>query len=64
MTRHLFDHPNVPIELEGLKGRGMCFEAIPNGNIVMIGGGTGVYPYLDLIDAIFKVVIGARTGFV
>lgn len=42
----------------------MCFDAIPDGNIVMIGGGTGFYPYLDLIDAIFKVIVGARTGLV
>ena len=38
----------------------MCLEAIPAGNIVVIAGGTGLFPFLDLIDEIFKLVASSR----
>lgn len=32
----------------------MSLDEIPNGRIVMFAGGTGIHPYCDLIDLLYK----------
>lgn len=49
-----------PLRVLGLKGRGLCLEAVPPGDIVIIAGGTGLFPFLDLIDEIFRLVVSSR----
>ena len=36
------------------KGRGLALNEVAKGTVVLIGGGTGLYPYCDLIDLLFK----------
>ena len=35
----------------------MCLETVPAGDVVIIAGGTGLFPFLDLIDELFKLAI-------
>lgn len=43
--------------IEGPKGRGMCLEKVPDGNVVVVAGGTGLFPFLDLVDELFKLTV-------
>lgn len=56
-SQMLYTLPHTPIMIEGPKGRGLCLEGIPAGPIVVIASGTGIFPFLDLIDLIFKATI-------
>lgn len=38
-------------------GRGLCLDKIPKGRIVIVVGGTGLYPFVDLIDLLFKTTV-------
>lgn len=39
------------------RGLGLCLNGINSKNIVIYAGGTGLYPYSDLIDLLFKAKI-------
>lgn len=54
MTKLLFATPQTPLTIEGPKGRGLCLSNVKPGSIAIIAGGTGLFPFLDLIDMIFK----------
>lgn len=56
----LYSQPGAEFLIQGPKGRGMCLEALPAGNVVVIAGGTGLFPFLDLIDEIFKLTVSSR----
>jgi hypothetical protein len=36
------------------RGRGLELETTPSGRIVVLMGGTGLFPFSDLIDLLFK----------
>jgi len=36
------------------KGLGLQLEEIKAGKIILVGGGTGIYPFSDLIDLLYK----------
>jgi len=38
-------------------GKGMSLHEMPNGKIIMFAAGTGLHPYCDLIDLLFKEMI-------
>lgn len=38
-------------------GRGLCLNRIRRGRVVIIAGGTGFYPFADLIDLLFKFTL-------
>lgn len=40
--------------LSEAKGFGLELETLKEGTVILIGGGTGINPYLDLIDLLFK----------
>lgn len=42
------------IQLSKPRGMGMSLHEMPNGRIVLFAGGTGLHPYCDLIDLLFK----------
>ena len=46
--------------IEGPKGRGMCLENVPPGDVVIVAGGTGLFPFLDLVDELFKLHVYQR----
>jgi len=50
----------VEINITGPKGRGLCLEKIPRGVVVLIAGGTGLFPYLDLLDLLFKATVTGK----
>jgi NAD(P)H-flavin reductase len=43
-----------PVTFSGSKGLGLQFDKLNSGTVVLIGGGTGINPYCDLIDLLFK----------
>lgn len=62
-TNQLYMNLGSQILIQGPKGRGLCLEAVPPGDVVLIAGGTGLFPFLDLVDELFKIVIGSRGMF-
>jgi len=49
--------PNSSVLIQGPKGRGLCLGGIPPGAITVIASGAGLFPFLDLIDLIFKATV-------
>jgi ferredoxin-NADP reductase len=37
-------------------GRGLDIDKIQPGRIVLFAGGTGIFPFMDLIDILFKTI--------
>lgn len=59
---HLFYAASKPeVHISGPKGRGLCLDAVPRGDIVLIAGGTGLFPFLDLLDLLFKATVAGKT---
>jgi hypothetical protein len=56
-TEKLARKPHTPVTIEGPKGRGICLDAVPSGEIAVITAGTGLFAFLDLIDLIFKATV-------
>ena len=48
------DESEKKYRLSCAKGKGLHLGDITKGTIVMVGGGTGINPFLDLIDLLFK----------
>ena len=44
-------------KVKGLLGRGLGIKYLWKGKIIMVVGGTGLFPFLDLINVIFKISI-------
>ena len=46
---------NGKITLSKPRGGGMLYDELPTkGKVVIMTGGTGIYPFLDFIDILFK----------
>lgn len=45
---------NDLINVSSQRGIGMRLETLKEGNIIFIAGGTGLCPYMDIIDLLFK----------
>jgi hypothetical protein len=50
----LSDNFSGEIKISKPRGKGMSLDEMPNGRIVMFAGGTGIHPYCDLIDLLYK----------
>jgi len=59
-TNQLYEQLHTPISINGLRGRGLCLERVPAGEVVIIAGGTGLFPFLDLLDLLFKFVAAQK----
>jgi len=58
MTQKLFSkYIESPLNVSSPMGNGLCLDRIKKGRIVIIAGGTGIYPFVDLIDLLFKQTI-------
>ena len=56
LTRNLYldQYKNCSLQLSQPRGRGLELETTPEGTILIIAGGTGIYPFMDFIDLKFK----------
>lgn len=45
------------IKMSQAMGRGLCLDKIRKGRVVLFAGGTGLYPFVDLIDILFKMTL-------
>lgn len=54
MTPKLVDGNFKEIYLSCSRGLGLRFAELKPGKVIIMTGGTGVYPFCDLIDLIFK----------
>lgn len=48
------------IKISKPRGRGLDLGEMPSGEIVMIAGGTGINPYCDIIDLLYKELLLAN----
>ena len=53
-TRTFLQNEKTDVEISHPRGRGMSLSDIAHGKIVIFAGGTGFYPFCDLIDLLFK----------
>jgi NAD(P)H-flavin reductase len=44
----------VKLKISESKGEGLQFTHLNPGKIIMLAGGTGIYPFSDFIDLLFK----------
>ena len=56
LTKKLIDgnNPEVKLKMSCSRGEGLHFAEIRPGKIIIVAGGTGVFPFSDLIDLLFK----------
>ena len=45
---------NSPIQVSCAKGAGLALHQKKPGKIILLAGGTGVYPFIDTIDILYK----------
>lgn len=60
-TKKLYNSLGTVVNIRGPKGRGLCLEAVPSGDVAIIAGGTGLFPFLDLLDLLFKATIAEKS---
>lgn len=53
-TEALVKGPIEKLELSKPKGEGLHFSHLKPGKVLIVAGGTGLYPFSDLIDLLFK----------
>jgi hypothetical protein len=39
------------------KGAGMKFDTIQSGKVIIVAGGTGMFPFIDFVDILFKKLL-------
>ena len=45
------------LQLSCSRGEGLHFGELRPGKIIIVAGGTGIYPFCDLIDLLFKTLL-------
>jgi hypothetical protein len=50
----LIDEIPSNLDLSSLRGEGLHFGELNPGKIIIVAGGTGIFPFCDLIDLLFK----------
>lgn len=53
-TKFLSGKYTGEVKISSQRGRGMFLDELPPGVILMFAGGTGVNPFCDVIDVLFK----------
>lgn len=51
-----FNHQES-IQISPPLGRGLDIDKLQPGRIVIFAGGTGIFPFIDLIDILFKTIV-------
>lgn len=54
LTQHITDKPVNAIILSESKGEGLQLPDTKPGKIIIVAGGTGIFPFCDLIDLLYK----------
>ena len=45
---------NIDVKVSIPRGRGLELDTTPPGRIIIVAGGTGLFPFSDIIDLLFK----------
>ena len=53
---------NMKVKFSCPRGRGLRLEELKAGKIVIVAGGTGLFPFSDLIDLLFKDQVIEKDG--
>ena len=53
-TAFLRDDFEGTVHVSRSRGRGLSLQDMPDGRIVLMAGGTGLFPFCDLIDLLYK----------
>lgn len=48
---------NTPVKMSIPRGRGLELEDTAPGRVIVVAGGTGIFPFSDLIDLLFKAQV-------
>lgn len=56
-SRFLASDNNYEFLLSRPRGLGLGLHELNKGNIIILSGGTGLYPFSDLIDLVFKELL-------
>ncbi len=59
---HKMDLNNARFQLSPPKGFGLELDATKPGRIVIVAGGTGLFPFCDIIDLLFKSLFMQQTN--
>ena len=51
------NHNDMKLQLSSSRGEGLHFAELTPGKIIIVAGGTGLYPFCDLIDLLFKSLL-------
>lgn len=57
MTRQLINENPTKVQLSFQRGEGLQLGTLSAGRIIIVAGGTGLYPFSDLIDLLFKATL-------
>ena len=64
LTKNLVDNSRQGafLQMSCSRGEGLHFAELKLGKIIIVAGGTGLYPFGDLIDLLFKnLILSTRT---
>lgn len=45
------------VKISAPRGRGMFLDELPPGQLLMFAGGTGLNPFADVVDVLFKEML-------
>ncbi len=59
-TETILNNTITSLKISCVKGEGVQFESLSGGKILMLVGGTGIYPLSDLIDMLYKSALAKQ----
>jgi NAD(P)H-flavin reductase len=59
-TESILNNTITSLRISCVKGEGVQFESLRGGKILMLVGGTGIYPLSDLIDMLYKSALAKQ----
>jgi NAD(P)H-flavin reductase len=59
-TDEIIKYAISSLRISCVKGEGVQFESLSGGKILMLVGGTGIYPLSDLIDMLYKSALAKQ----
>jgi len=57
LTPRLIDKIPFTLQISAPRGEGLRMSQTKKGHIIIVTGGTGLYPFCDLIDLLFKTYL-------
>lgn len=59
LTPKLVNKAFTRLQLSEPRGEGLHLQELTPGKVIIVAGGTGLYPFSDLIDLLFKDLIAS-----